>query len=94
MAKIDKAKEEIGWLKLLFTLFFGTFIPLIVWVLRDPSEYVSFIKKILDALPYLSLPDSVIWSAVVASVPIVLMVGYLFVLIHGIRWRINELERL
>ena len=94
MAKIDKAKEEIGWLKLLFTLSFGTFIPLIVWVLRDPSEYVSFIDRMLDALPYLSLPESVAWSLVVIIAPVVLMTGYLFILMHGIRRKINELEKL
>ena len=94
MAKIDKAKEDIGWLKLLFTLSFGTFIPLIVWVLRDPSEYVSFIDRMLDALPYLSLPESVAWSLVVIIAPVVLMTGYLFILMHGIRRKINELEKL
>ena len=94
MAKIDKAKEEIGWLKLLFTLSFGSFIPLIVWVLRDPSEYISFIDRMLDALPYLSLPESVVWSVVVTIAPVVLMTGHLIILIHGIRRKINELEKL
>ena len=94
MAKIDKTREEIGWMKLLFTLSFGAFIPLIIWVLQDPSEYISFIQKTLNVLPYTSSPESVVWSVVVTSIPIVLMGGSLVMLMLGIRRKIDELEGL
>ncbi len=46
MAKIDKIKEQIGWLKVLFGLLFATDISLIAY-LFNKIETLSFLKIIL-----------------------------------------------
>jgi len=46
MAKIDKIKEQIGWLKVLFGLLFATDISLIAY-LFNKIEMLSFLKIIL-----------------------------------------------
>jgi len=46
MAKIDKTKEQIGWLKVLFGLLFATDISLIAY-LFNKIEMLSFLKIIL-----------------------------------------------
>ena len=38
MAKIDKTKEEIGWLKVEFALLVATDAPLIGWTVRNAHE--------------------------------------------------------
>jgi len=46
MAKIDKIKEQIGWLKVLFGLLFATDLSLIAF-LFNKIETLSFIKTML-----------------------------------------------
>jgi uncharacterized protein YybS (DUF2232 family) len=46
MAKIDKIKEQIGWLKVLFGLLFATDISLIAY-LFNKIEMLSAIKVFL-----------------------------------------------
>jgi len=46
MAKIDKIKEQIGWLKVLFGLLFATDISLVAY-LFNKIETLSIIKIIL-----------------------------------------------
>ena len=35
MAKIDKLKEEIGWLKVIFAILIATDISLVAWVVQS-----------------------------------------------------------
>ena len=35
MAQIDKLKEEIGWLKVVFAILIATDISLVVWVIQN-----------------------------------------------------------
>ena len=46
MAKIDKIKEQIGWLKVVFGLLFATDISLIAY-LFNKIELLSSLKSIL-----------------------------------------------
>jgi len=46
MAKIDKIKEQIGWLKVLFGLLFATDLSLIAF-LFNKIETLSFVKTML-----------------------------------------------
>ena len=38
MAKIDKLKEEIGWLKIIFAILIATGISLGAWVVQNYGE--------------------------------------------------------
>ena len=38
MARIDKTKEEIGWLKVVFTLLVAIDVSLIAWVAQNASD--------------------------------------------------------
>jgi len=46
MAKIDKVKEFIGWLKVLFALFFGVDVSLIGYLFLHFEE-ISIFKAVL-----------------------------------------------
>ena len=46
MAKIDKIKEQIGWLKVVFGLLFATDISLIAY-LFNKIELLSSLKSVL-----------------------------------------------
>lgn len=47
MAAVDKIKEEIGWLKLLFGLFFVTMVSLISWIAQNHPENGNLLWMIL-----------------------------------------------
>ena len=38
MAQIDKLKEEIGWLKVIFAILIATDISLVAWVIQKLRE--------------------------------------------------------
>ena len=38
MAKLDKLKEEIGWLKAIFTIFTVTDISLVAWLAQNYTD--------------------------------------------------------
>lgn len=56
MARIDKLKEEIGWLKVIFAILIATDIPLIAWLVENygkakPSLFLlGLIVAVLIAL--------------------------------------------
>ena len=52
MAKIDKVKEFIGWLKVLFALFFGVDVSLIAYLFLHFKENTIF-KDILVVISLL-----------------------------------------
>ena len=52
MAKIDKIKEFIGWLKVLFALFFGVDVSLIAYLFLHFDEN-SIFKDILVVMSLL-----------------------------------------
>jgi 4-hydroxybenzoate polyprenyltransferase len=46
MAKIDKIKEEIGWLKVVFTLLVATDISMIGWVAQKFENLPTWLLSI------------------------------------------------
>lgn len=42
MAKIEKTKEEIGWLKIIFGVLFATDISLIAWLFQNYGKASKF----------------------------------------------------
>lgn len=43
MASIDKLKEEIGWLKVVFAILIATAISLAAWVIQNYGEANRFL---------------------------------------------------
>jgi hypothetical protein len=43
MAHIDKLKEEIGWLKIIFTILIATDISLIAWLIQNYGKVNLFL---------------------------------------------------
>jgi len=43
MAHIDKLKEEIGWLKIVFAILIATAISLAAWVIQNYGEANQFL---------------------------------------------------
>lgn len=59
MARIDKLKEEIGWLKVIFTISIATDISLIAWLIQSYGRiqlYLS-ILGVIGALLIMFLID-------------------------------------
>ena len=46
MAQIDKLKEEIGWLKVIFAILIATDISLIAWLTQNYGKTPSLLLKI------------------------------------------------
>ena len=56
MARIDKLKEEIGWLKIIFTILIATDISLGAWVVQNygkTSKTLLIISVIGVFLPHI-----------------------------------------
>lgn len=49
MARIDKLKEEIGWLKVIFAISIATDISLIAWLVQNYSK-VGMLISLLGAV--------------------------------------------
>lgn len=60
MARIDKLKEEIGWLKILFAILMATDISLIAWLIQSYGK-VRLLLSILGALGALLIVFATIW---------------------------------
>ena len=43
MARIDKLKEEIGWLKIIFAISIATYITLIAWLIENYGKVKMFL---------------------------------------------------
>lgn len=43
MARIDKLKEEIGWLKVIFAILIATDISLIAWLIQNYGKVNPFL---------------------------------------------------
>ena len=60
MAHIDKVKEEIGWLKVIFAISIATDISLIAWLIQSYGK-VSLLLSILGALGALLIMFTIVW---------------------------------
>ncbi len=46
MAKLDKLKEEIGWMKIIFGILIAADISLLAWVAQNYNETDTFLRYI------------------------------------------------
>ena len=60
MAYIDKVKEEIGWLKVIFAISIATDISLIAWLIQSYGK-VRLLLSILGALGALLIMFTIVW---------------------------------
>ena len=60
MAKIDKLKEEIGWLKIIFAILIATDISLVAWVVQNYGK-TSLLLLIVGAIGGLLITFAIVW---------------------------------
>lgn len=65
MARIDKLKEEIGWLKIIFAILIATDISLIGWLIQSYGK-VRLLLSILGALGAFLIMFVIVWINIVA----------------------------
>ena len=65
MARIDKLKEEIGWLKIIFAILIATGISLCAWVVQNYGK-ISKILLIVSVIGILLLTFVIVWINQVA----------------------------
>ena len=53
MAQIDKIKEEIGWLKVIFAILIATDISLVAWLAQNYGKVSPLLLKIGLAVAFL-----------------------------------------
>ena len=46
MAKLDKLKEEIGWMKIIFAILIAADISLVAWLVQNYNETDTFLRYI------------------------------------------------
>ena len=90
MAKIDRTKEEIGRLKLLFGVLTVSYISFMVWIFQKPWAYESLMKKIMKDFP----GSEGIGLAVWAIIPILIISLMIISIDREIVRKIKELEDL
>lgn len=65
MARIDKLKEEIGWLKVIFAILIATDISLIGWLIQSYGK-VRLLLSALGALGAFLIMFVIVWINIVA----------------------------
>ena len=65
MARIDKLKEEIGWLKIIFAILIATGISLCAWVVQNYGK-ISKIFLIVSIMGVFLLTFVIVWVNQVA----------------------------
>ena len=53
MAQIDKLKEEIGWLKVIFAILIATDISLVAWLVQNYGKVNHLLLKVGLAMAFL-----------------------------------------
>ncbi len=60
MARIDKLKEEIGWLKIIFAILIATDISLVAWGIQNYGKTRVFLL-IIGAVAVFLFTSVIIW---------------------------------
>ena len=60
MARIDKLKEEIGWLKIIFAILIATDISLVAWGVQNYGK-TSLLLLIVGAIGGLLITFAIVW---------------------------------
>ena len=66
MAHIDKVKEEIGWLKVVFAIFLATALSLIAWLVENYSKGQTLLLVVGGVAAFLIML-AIIWINSVAK---------------------------
>ena len=60
MARIDKLKEEIGWLKIIFAILIATDISLVAWVVQNYGKAGPILLTV-GTIGVILLTSVIIW---------------------------------
>ncbi len=60
MARIDKLKEEIGWLKIIFAILTATDISLVAWLVQNYGK-ISLRLLIICAIGAFLVSFAIVW---------------------------------
>ncbi|MCE2394256.1 hypothetical protein J4G02_06645 [Candidatus Poribacteria bacterium] len=60
MAKVDKLKEEIGWLKIIFAILIATDISLVAWGIQNYGK-TRVLLLIIGAVGVFLFTSVIIW---------------------------------
>ncbi|MEW6679531.1 MAG: hypothetical protein AB1297_00720 [bacterium] len=60
MAKVDKLKEEIGWLKIIFSILIATDISLVAWLVQNYGKATQLLI-IVCAIAILLVTVAIVW---------------------------------
>ena len=60
MARIDKLKEEVGWLKIIFAILIATDISLVAWLVQNYGK-VNLRLLIVCAIGTFLVTFAVVW---------------------------------
>lgn len=60
MAQIDKVKEEVGWLKVIFAILIATDISLVAWVIQNYGK-AHPVLLIIGAIAAILLIFILVW---------------------------------
>ncbi|MEN8216952.1 MAG: hypothetical protein ABFS56_11390 [Pseudomonadota bacterium] len=60
MSKVDKLKEEIGWLKVVFAILVATDISLVAWLVQNYNNATSFLS-IIGTIATFAVTAGIIW---------------------------------
>ncbi len=66
MAHIDKVKEEIGWLKVIFAIFIATVLSLIAWLVENYGKGQKLLLVVGGVAAFLIML-AIIWINSVAK---------------------------
>ena len=66
MAHIDKVKEEIGWLKVVFAIFLATALSLIAWLVENYGKGQTLLLVVGGVAAFLVML-AIIWINSVAK---------------------------
>ena len=66
MAHIDKIKEEIGWLKVIFAIFLATVLSLIAWLVENYGKGQKLLL-VVGGVAALLIMLAIIWINSVAK---------------------------
>ena len=60
MSKIDRIKEELGWLKIVFAIFVATDVSLMAWLAQNYSD-LSYVLIVCGFLGVVFVTLIVVW---------------------------------
>ena len=60
MAKLDKLKEEIGWMKIIFAILTATDISIVAWLVQNYNE-TDTLKLVMSIILIVLITGVIVW---------------------------------